>query len=213
MTCARCTTGARHGVTRDETELAGIGEESVKKAALLSKVKGRLQESGTGRSGGEQERRKQFGVLGPVRAADEGAKNRLKGLPSHSSIAASSSSMKSSSEISCSRQASTTVWNAPIGHPTHSMWWRIITRMVIGQRRMISSTVMSGSTAGLRAISRFLPKGMFPESRSTVVAVAQTRDSFKSGARDPRPFHNHGCDALVVADAWQMIATSAKEAL
>ena len=154
-------------------------------------------------------------VWGPrsVRAAYKGVKNRLKGLPTYSSIAASSSSMKPSSEISCSRQASTTVWNVPIGHPTHSMWWRIITRMVIGQRRMISSTVMSRSTAGLRVISRFLPKEILAETRATVVAIAQTRDRFEAAARDPRPFQNHGCDALVVADAWQMIAAPAKEAV
>ena len=45
-----------HGLTRDKTELDGIVEESLKKAALWNEVKDRLQESGTGLSGGQQQR-------------------------------------------------------------------------------------------------------------------------------------------------------------
>jgi phosphate transport system ATP-binding protein len=45
-----------HGLTRNKSELDGIVEESLKKAALWNEVKDRLQESGTGLSGGQQQR-------------------------------------------------------------------------------------------------------------------------------------------------------------
>jgi phosphate transport system ATP-binding protein len=45
-----------HGLTRSKSELDGIVEESLKKAALWNEVKDRLQESGTGLSGGQQQR-------------------------------------------------------------------------------------------------------------------------------------------------------------
>ncbi|MEW9805778.1 phosphate ABC transporter ATP-binding protein PstB [Mesorhizobium sp. ZMM04-5] len=45
-----------HGLTRNKTELDGIVEESLKKAALWNEVKDRLHESGTGLSGGQQQR-------------------------------------------------------------------------------------------------------------------------------------------------------------
>jgi hypothetical protein len=35
----------------------------------------------------------------------------------------------------------------PIGQPMHSIRWRIMTRIVAGHLRMISSTDMSGSMA------------------------------------------------------------------
>src|SRR5690606_8497491 len=60
-------------------------------------------------------------------------------------IASSSSFEKDSRSTRWASQASRTVWKTPIGQPMHSILLRIITRMVAGQRRMISSTVMSGS--------------------------------------------------------------------
>ena len=45
-----------HGLARSKSELDGIVEESLKKAALWNEVKDRLQESGTGLSGGQQQR-------------------------------------------------------------------------------------------------------------------------------------------------------------
>jgi phosphate transport system ATP-binding protein len=45
-----------HGLTRSKSELDGIVEDSLKKAALWNEVKDRLQESGTGLSGGQQQR-------------------------------------------------------------------------------------------------------------------------------------------------------------
>ncbi len=45
-----------HGLTRSKSELDGIVEESLKRAALWNEVKDRLQESGTGLSGGQQQR-------------------------------------------------------------------------------------------------------------------------------------------------------------
>ena len=41
--------------------------------------------------------------------------------------------------------ASATVWKTPIGQPMQSILLRIITLMVAGHRRIISSTVISGS--------------------------------------------------------------------
>ncbi|MCU0907608.1 MAG: phosphate ABC transporter ATP-binding protein PstB [Rhodobacteraceae bacterium] len=45
-----------HGLTRSKSDLDGIVEASLKKAALWNEVKDRLQESGTGLSGGQQQR-------------------------------------------------------------------------------------------------------------------------------------------------------------
>jgi phosphate transport system ATP-binding protein len=45
-----------HGLTRSKSELDGIVEASLRKAALWAEVKDRLQESGTGLSGGQQQR-------------------------------------------------------------------------------------------------------------------------------------------------------------
>jgi phosphate transport system ATP-binding protein len=45
-----------HGLTRSKSELDGIVENSLKKAALWNEVKDRLHESGTGLSGGQQQR-------------------------------------------------------------------------------------------------------------------------------------------------------------
>jgi phosphate transport system ATP-binding protein len=45
-----------HGLTRSKSELDGIVEESLKRAALWNEVKDRLQEPGTGLSGGQQQR-------------------------------------------------------------------------------------------------------------------------------------------------------------
>jgi phosphate transport system ATP-binding protein len=45
-----------HGLTRSKSELDGIVEESLKRAALWKEVKDRLQEPGTGLSGGQQQR-------------------------------------------------------------------------------------------------------------------------------------------------------------
>ncbi|TNF64135.1 MAG: phosphate ABC transporter ATP-binding protein [Rhodobacteraceae bacterium] len=45
-----------HGLTRSKSELDGIVEESLKRAALWNEVKDRLHEPGTGLSGGQQQR-------------------------------------------------------------------------------------------------------------------------------------------------------------
>ena len=45
-----------HGLTRSKSELDGIVEESLKRAALWKEVKDRLNEPGTGLSGGQQQR-------------------------------------------------------------------------------------------------------------------------------------------------------------
>lgn len=45
-----------HGLTTSKSELDGIVETSLKRAALWNEVKDRLQESGTGLSGGQQQR-------------------------------------------------------------------------------------------------------------------------------------------------------------
>ncbi len=45
-----------HGLTRSKSELDGIVEESLKRAALWNEVKDRLQDPGTGLSGGQQQR-------------------------------------------------------------------------------------------------------------------------------------------------------------
>jgi phosphate transport system ATP-binding protein len=45
-----------HGLTRSKSELDGIVEDSLKKAALWGEVKDRLQDTGTGLSGGQQQR-------------------------------------------------------------------------------------------------------------------------------------------------------------
>ena len=45
-----------HGLTRSKSELDGIVEESLQRAALWKEVKDRLQEPGTGLSGGQQQR-------------------------------------------------------------------------------------------------------------------------------------------------------------
>jgi phosphate transport system ATP-binding protein len=45
-----------HGLTRSKSELDGIVEDSLRKAALWTEVKDRLQEPGTGLSGGQQQR-------------------------------------------------------------------------------------------------------------------------------------------------------------
>jgi phosphate transport system ATP-binding protein len=45
-----------HGLTRSKSELDGVVEESLKRAALWKEVKDRLHEPGTGLSGGQQQR-------------------------------------------------------------------------------------------------------------------------------------------------------------
>ena len=53
--------------------------------------------------------------------------------------------------------ASVTVWKMAIGHPTQNILCLITTRIVAGHRRMISSTVISGSIE-VGFIGAILPK-------------------------------------------------------
>jgi hypothetical protein len=86
----------------------------------------------------------------PLRASDlEAFTSNAEGASVDGSdrIAASSSTDRIASSIAWAAAASATVWKMPIGQPMHSIRWRIMTRIVAGHLRMISSTDISGSMA------------------------------------------------------------------
>jgi hypothetical protein len=60
-------------------------------------------------------------------------------------MAASSSASSTASETLYSTLLSAIEWKAPTGHPMHAIRRRAKTAMVVGQRRMTSSTESPGS--------------------------------------------------------------------
>jgi hypothetical protein len=91
-------------------------------------------------------------------------------------MASSSSWEKDSKSIRWALQASATVWKIPIGQPMQSILLWIKTLIVTGHRRIISSTVISGSiVSGVCTVRVSKEQHLSPQPRQKLCAGANNR--------------------------------------
>jgi hypothetical protein len=126
-------------------------------------------------------------------------RNSATGRPPHSEaepalIAVNSSAARLASSDPCALAASATVWNMPIGQPTQSIRRRIITAIVAGHRRMISSTVMPGSSQSCSILvhsseqtcHQFKGRSLFPRKEATIERARELKRWYNCQLADQR---------------------------